>query len=72
MYRFLKSSQKGAMQFAKSRARLNSTDRETTTFKDVAGCDEAKEEVKEQNALAKDKGGKEAKTRKPKIGRAHV
>ena len=47
MYRFLKSSQKGAMQFAKSRARLNSTDRETTTFKDVAGCDEAKEEVKE-------------------------
>ena len=47
MYRFLKSSQKGAMQFAKSRARLNSTDRETTTFKDVAGCDEAKEEVRE-------------------------
>jgi len=47
MYRFLKSSQKGAMQFAKSRARLNSTDRETTTFKDVAGCDESKEEVKE-------------------------
>ena len=47
MYRFLKSSQKGPMQFAKSRARLNSTDRETTTFKDVAGCDEAKEEVRE-------------------------
>lgn len=47
MYRFLKSSQKGAMQFAKSRAKLNATDRETTTFKDVAGCDEAKEEVKE-------------------------
>jgi cell division protease FtsH len=47
MYRFLKNSQKGAMQFAKSRARLNSTERETTTFKDVAGCDEAKEEVKE-------------------------
>jgi cell division protease FtsH len=26
---------------------LNSTEKETTTFKDVAGCDEAKEEVKE-------------------------
>ncbi|MEY3837892.1 MAG: ATP-dependent zinc metalloprotease FtsH [Verrucomicrobiota bacterium] len=47
MYRFLKNANKGAMQFAKSRARLNSTDKETTTFKDVAGCDEAKEEVKE-------------------------
>ena len=47
MYRFLKSANRGAMQFAKSRARLSSTDKETTTFKDVAGCDEAKEEVKE-------------------------
>lgn len=47
MYRFLRSANRGAMQFAKSRARLNSTDSESTTFKDVAGCDEAKEEVKE-------------------------
>ena len=54
MYRFLKNANKGAMQFAKSRARLNSTDKETTTFKDVAGCDEAKEEVKEIGDFRKD------------------
>jgi len=47
MYRFLKNANRGAMQFAKSRARLSSTDKELTTFKDVAGCEEAKEEVKE-------------------------
>jgi cell division protease FtsH len=47
MYRFLRSANRGAMQFAKSRARLNANENEGTTFKDVAGCDEAKEEVKE-------------------------
>lgn len=38
---------KGAMSFGKSKARLMSEDQIKTIFADVAGCDEAKEEVKE-------------------------
>jgi len=38
---------KGAMSFGKSRARLMGEDQIKTTFADVAGCDEAKEEVTE-------------------------
>lgn len=38
---------KGAMSFGKSKARLMGEDQIKTTFKDVAGCDEAKEEVQE-------------------------
>lgn len=38
---------KGAMSFGKSKARMLSEDQIKTTFADVAGCDEAKEEVKE-------------------------
>ncbi len=38
---------KGAMSFGKSKARLMGEDQIKTTFADVAGCDEAKEEVKE-------------------------
>ncbi len=38
---------KGAMSFGKSKARLMSEDQIKTTFADVAGCDEAKEEVAE-------------------------
>ncbi|QSX34512.1 ATP-dependent zinc metalloprotease FtsH [Shewanella avicenniae] len=38
---------KGAMSFGKSKAKLMSEDQIKTTFGDVAGCDEAKEEVKE-------------------------
>ncbi|WP_199609192.1 ATP-dependent zinc metalloprotease FtsH [Flocculibacter collagenilyticus] len=38
---------KGAMSFGKSKARLMSEDQIKTTFVDVAGCDEAKEEVQE-------------------------
>jgi cell division protease FtsH len=38
---------KGAMSFGKSKAKLLSEDQIKTTFADVAGCDEAKEEVSE-------------------------
>ena len=38
---------KGAMSFGKSKAKLMGEDQIKTTFKDVAGCDEAKEEVTE-------------------------
>ena len=38
---------KGAMSFGKSKAKLMGEDQIKTTFVDVAGCDEAKEEVKE-------------------------
>lgn len=38
---------KGAMSFGKSKARMLSEDQIHTTFSDVAGCDEAKEEVSE-------------------------
>ncbi|MBO1255414.1 ATP-dependent zinc metalloprotease FtsH [Alteromonas sp. 5E99-2] len=38
---------RGAMSFGKSKARLLSEDQIKTTFADVAGCDEAKEEVGE-------------------------
>nr|MBO2466338.1 ATP-dependent metalloprotease [Xanthomonadaceae bacterium] len=38
---------KGAMSFGKSRAKLQGEDQVKVTFADVAGCDEAKEEVAE-------------------------
>ncbi|MCE1813669.1 ATP-dependent metalloprotease, partial [Enterobacter hormaechei] len=38
---------KGAMSFGKSKARMLTEDQIKTTFADVAGCDEAKEEVGE-------------------------
>ncbi|MGP1928429.1 MAG: ATP-dependent zinc metalloprotease FtsH [Arsenophonus sp. NC-WZS1-MAG3] len=38
---------KGAMSFGKSKARMLTEDQVKTTFADVAGCDEAKEEVAE-------------------------
>ncbi|MBZ2279029.1 ATP-dependent zinc metalloprotease FtsH, partial [Buchnera aphidicola] len=38
---------KGAMSFGKSKARMLSEDQIKVTFSDVAGCDEAKEEVSE-------------------------
>ncbi|MBO7522094.1 MAG: cell division protein FtsH, partial [Opitutales bacterium] len=45
--RQMRMSGKSAMDFGKSRARLLSPDKDRTTFDDVAGCDEAKEEVAE-------------------------
>ncbi|GAM55937.1 cell division protein ftsH [Vibrio ishigakensis] len=38
---------KGAMSFGKSKARMMSEEQIKTLFSDVAGCDEAKEDVKE-------------------------
>lgn len=45
--RQMRASSKMGMDFGKSRARLLSPDKDRTTFDDVAGCDEAKEEVAE-------------------------
>ncbi|MCC5788911.1 MAG: ATP-dependent zinc metalloprotease FtsH [Opitutales bacterium] len=45
--RQLRGAGKGAMSFGKSKARLLTRDRTKVTFKQVAGCDEAKEEVSE-------------------------
>jgi cell division protease FtsH len=52
--RQLRSAGKGAMNFGKSKARMLTRDREKVTFKDVAGCDEAKEEVAEVVSFLKD------------------
>ena len=45
---------RGAMSFGKSRARLLSEDQVSVTFADVAGVDEAKEEVAEIVDFLKD------------------
>ncbi len=47
IYRLMKSANKNALSFAKSRAKLLGKDKERATFNDVAGCDEAKEDVRE-------------------------
>ncbi len=45
--RQLRNAGRGAMSFGKSKARMLTREKDQATFKDVAGCDEAKEEVSE-------------------------
>ena len=52
--RQIKMAGKGALSFGKSKARMLAKDRNKTTFKDVAGIDEAIEEVSELVEFLKD------------------
>ncbi|MFO8028158.1 MAG: ATP-dependent zinc metalloprotease FtsH [Opitutales bacterium] len=52
--RQLKSAGRGAMSFGKSKAKMLTREKDSLTFKDVAGCDEAKEEVSEVVDFLKD------------------
>ncbi len=54
--RQMKGVGSGAMNFGKSPAKLLTKDRNKVTFKDVAGCDEAKEELQEIVDFLKDPG----------------
>src|SRR5436309_76974 len=54
LIRQLKMAGKGALSFGKSKARMLSKEKNRTTFKDVAGVDEAKEEVSELVEYRKD------------------
>ncbi|RME94967.1 MAG: ATP-dependent zinc metalloprotease FtsH [Verrucomicrobia bacterium] len=47
LIRQIRMAGKGALSFGKSKARMLSKEKNRTTFKDVAGIDEAKEEVQE-------------------------
>jgi len=53
-YRQVKGGGRGALSFGKSRAKLLNRDREKVTFKQVAGIDEAKDEVQEIIDFLKD------------------
>ena len=52
----MKAAGRGAMSFGKSKARLLTMDRNKVTFKDVAGIEEAKEEVSEIVEFLRDPG----------------
>ena len=54
LIRQIKMAGKGALSFGKSKARLMSKDKNKITFKDVAGVEEAKEEVSELVDFLKD------------------
>jgi cell division protease FtsH len=52
--RQMKIAGRGAMSFGKSRAKMLTRDKNHVTFKDVAGCEEAKDEVQEIIDFLKD------------------
>lgn len=52
--RQIRNAGKGAMSFGKSKAKMLTRDKDLVTFKDVAGCEEAKEEVSEVVDFLKD------------------
>jgi len=52
--RQLKNAGRGAMSFGKSKAKMLTREKDSVNFKDVAGCDEAKEEVSEVVDFLKD------------------
>jgi cell division protease FtsH len=52
--RQLKNAGRGAMSFGKSKAKMLTREKDSINFKDVAGCDEAKEEVSEVVDFLKD------------------
>jgi len=52
--RQIKQAGRGALSFGKSKAKLLTRDKEKVTFADVAGCDEAKEEISEIVEFLKD------------------
>jgi cell division protease FtsH len=52
--RQLRQAGRGALSFGKSRAKLLTRDRDKVNFADVAGCDEAKEEIAEVVDFLKD------------------
>jgi len=54
IFRQMQGGPKGIFSFGKSKARLVSSDRPKVTFKDVAGADEAKEELQEIIEFLKD------------------
>ena len=54
IFRQIKMAGKGAMSFGKSRARMLNKDKNKVTFKDVAGVEEAREEVSELVDFLKD------------------
>ncbi len=54
LIRQIKMAGKGALSFGKSKARMLAKDKNRTTFKNVAGVDEAKEEVSELVEFLKD------------------